>query len=226
MSKKEAQKYNPYMTPDIARHIRDTESTILGIPISNFVMCGSNKYDNCFNLATTLNECGDDDYVEMIDRYGKGKHCSGYYRLKDLVTLIDDFEYDIQNAGKYDNDKLIFDPNKCFLFYNLAGYGWVRNKYLPEDASLWLIFSEKTLDKLPENICKHAEEYPKQEFKFNDEMHYGLYGKNYKTYCIKGRFHSYPFNTITLDIMWGIIGGNLINYTDVYTYKDELTEDD
>lgn len=50
--------------------------------------------------------------------------------------------------------------------------------------------------------------------------------RTYKTYCIKGKIHSYPFTTITLDIIWGIIGGNLINYTDVYTYKDELTEDD
>lgn len=221
---KKNRNYNPIMTSDIKIHMLNTESNILGIPISNFVMCGSNKYDNCFNLATTINGSCDDDYEEMIKKYGK--HGSGYYRLKDLVTLIDDFEYDIHNAGKYDKDKLCFDPNKCFLFYNLAGYGWVRNKYLPGDASLWLIFSEKILAKLPKDIRKRAEEYPKQEFKFNDEMHYGLYGKNYKTYCIKGGFHSYPFTTISLDIIWGIIGGNLINYTDVYTYKDELTEDD
>lgn len=198
------------------------DSDIFGIPLRQFVMCGTNKHDNCFNLATTVN--ANIDYDDIADHFGK--HGSGYYKLKDLVTLIDDFEYDIHNAGEYDKDKLYFDPNKCFLFYNLAGKARVKNEYRPSESLLYVIFSEKILHKIPEYIRKHAEEYPKQEFKFNGETHYGLYGKKYKTYCIKGGIHDKPFTTISLDIIWGIIGGNLINYADVYTYKDELTEDD
>lgn len=200
----------------------DKDSYIFGIPLRQFVMCGTNKHDNCFNLATTVN--AGVDYDEIISKYGK--HGSGYYRLKDLVTLIDDFEYDIHNAGEYDKEKLYFKPDRCFLFYNLAGKFCVKNEYDPSDSRLYVIFSEKMLDKIPSYIRKYAEEYPKQEFKFNDEMHYGLYGKKYKTYCIKGGIHDKPFTNISLDIIWGIIGGNLINYGDVYTYKDELTEDD
>lgn len=206
----------------IETKVIDKDSDIFGIPLRQFVMCGTNKYDNCFNLATTVN--AGVDYEEFADKFGK--HGSGYYRLKDLVTLIDDFEYDIHNAGEYDKDKLYFEPNRCFLFYNLAGKSCVKNEYQPWKSLLYVIFSEKTLNKMPEYIRKHAEEYPKQQFKYRDETHYGLYGKNYKTYCIKGSIHDKPFTTISLDIIWGIIGGNLINYGDVYTYKDELTEDD
>lgn len=200
----------------------DKDSDIFGIPLRQFVMCGTNKHDNCFNLATTVN--ANIDYDDIADHFGK--HGSGYYKLKDLITLIDDFEYDIHNAGEYDKEKLYFKPDRCFLFYNLAGKARVKNEYEPSESLLYVIFSEKMLHKIPEFIRKHAEEYPKQEFKFNDEMHYGLYGKKYKTYCIKGGIHDKPFTTISLDIIWGIIGGNLINYGDVYTYKDELTEDD
>lgn len=206
----------------IETKVIDKDSDIFGIPLRQFVMCGTNKYDNCFNLATTVN--ADIDYEEIAHKYGK--HGSGYYRLKDLVMLIDDFEYDIHNAGEYDKDKLYFEPNRCFLFYNLAGKSRVKNEYQPWESLLYVIFSEKTLNKMPEYIRKHAEEYPKQLFKYRDKTHYGLYGKNYKTYCIKGSIHDKPFTTISLDIIWGIIGGNLINYGDVYTYKDELTEDD